>query len=72
VETVVRDPEAIAAERFRLHLAGVPYDSWARMTRWQIADFLIRYDQRTRSEIANARKGLGEMLSVVLGRVLGV
>lgn len=72
MEAVIRSSEAIGRERFALHLAGVPYETWARMTRWQIVDFIARHEMRTRKEMQRARKGLSDILGVVLGRILGV
>ena len=68
----IRSTDVIAEERFRLHLAGVSYEAWARMARWQIRDFLARHAMKVHGEVKAAKKGLPEILNVILGRILGI
>jgi len=54
--------------------AGVPYNDWRRMAHFQRQDFLARYtiDAHKLGQRLAKAKNLGELVTVVIGRLLGL
>lgn len=68
---MVRPPEQLAEERFRLIRAGLSYLDWRAMTRWQTTDFLRRHLREAQADAEEAKTGLTGVVKVVLKRILG-